>query len=56
MVRLTAVTPPDSFLYANDVLESPTLAKTHLLSRMTAHVKVVPEKSVSMDASAILTS
>lgn len=42
---------PASFLYASDVRESPTLQSIHLLSRITAHVNVVPEKSVSIDDS-----
>ena len=52
MVKLVAIVAPVVGLrYARDVRESPTLAMTHLLSRITAHVKVVPEKSVSMDVS-----
>lgn len=31
--------------------ESPTLANVHLFPLMTAQVKVVPEKSVSMEGS-----
>jgi len=46
-----AVTPPLALRKPIDVRESPILAIVILLSRITPHVKVVPEKSVSIDAS-----
>lgn len=45
---LVPVIPPVLFLYANEVLESPTFAVVHLLPLITAQVKVVPENSVSI--------
>jgi hypothetical protein len=54
MVKERAATPPDSDRYPKEVLESPMLHSTHLLFRMTAQVKVVPEKSVSMVGSTLL--
>lgn len=43
-----AVTPPEALRNPSDVLESPIFASVHLLFLMTAQVKVVPEKSVSI--------
>lgn len=39
--------PPWAFRYPRDVRESPIFAMIQLLSLIIAHVKVVPEKSVS---------
>ena len=49
-----AVTPPLALRKPMDVRESPILAIVHLFSLITAHVNVVPENSVSIDASTIL--
>lgn len=46
--------PPAELRNPIDVRESPILHKVHLLLRMIAQVKVVPEKSVSIEASAIV--
>mmetsp|Transcript_21663 Transcript_21663/g.48248 ORF Transcript_21663/g.48248 Transcript_21663/m.48248 type:complete len:219 (-) Transcript_21663:362-1018(-) len=50
-VRATAVTPPVALRKAIEVRLSPMLHRVQWLSRMTAQVKVVPEKSVSTEAS-----
>ena len=51
MVKLIACNEPSAVLYAREVRESPMLHNVILFSRMTAHVNVVPEKSVSIDGS-----
>ena len=39
---------PEELRYARDTRESPILAIVHLFPLITAHTKVVPEKSVSI--------
>ncbi len=46
-----AITAEDPFRNPTVDLESPIFAQTHLFPLITAHVKVVPEKSVSIEIS-----